>query len=366
MKKKILTSIRILALVSITCMAVGCEKASDPERTEIKEKTEKEEVSVSEPEKEAETDQEPSSGNDSENISAEDTEQSDKNDDDNALPDVSESQTEASDNTDEWWPKYDSPEDVLDKYMEEQEVSPADDMGYLMYDVDADGFEEMIITYQDRIAEIYGNYKGKLHLAFTAYADCEATLYPGGMLKVVASDQSEYTETTWEQYYPEFGDFLPVFEEMDGQYYTFCAYDLDENDMKEINRSLEDIGEYPVWIGEWFDMITKSEYDKLIPKTEPVKLLKADPLSDRSALEVKEQFLLFVKASDGYANLRTGPGTEYEIICQIPNGDDMEMYRKNAMSDSGKKWLKVTYLMETDNEAGYSWLTGWVAESQLE
>ena len=78
------------------------------------------------------------------------------------------------------------------------------------------------------------------------------------MLKVTAPDSPEYIETTWQQYYPDYGDFLPVFQEMRGEYYTFCAYDLSEDDKEEINRSLEDIGEYPVWIGEWFDMLTKN------------------------------------------------------------------------------------------------------------
>ena len=189
---------------------------------------------------------------------------SDKCEDNQALPDVSESETVisddnndvAADDNDEWWPKYDSPEDILNKYMEAKDGASEDDFGYLMYDVNADGCEELIITYQNHISEIYGNYKGKL--------------------------------------------------------------------------------------------------------------LQADALSDRSALEVKPETLLYVKSTDGYANLRTGPGTEYEIICQIPNGDEMEMYLKSSLSESGKKWLKVTYYTEADNEDGYSWLTGWIAESQLE
>lgn len=365
MNKKILTSIRILTLVSMTCMAVGCESASDQKKTETEETEENNEAPVSRSAKEPEVGPDAPVATDPDNKIEEETESSDKNEDNAGLPDASDSETEASDDSDEWWPKYDSYEDVLNKFMVEQSGT-ADEFGYLMYDVNADGFEEMIITYQDRIYEIYGDYKGRLHRAFAAPDDCEVTLYPEGMMKVKEPDSSEYQGTVWQQYFPEFGDYLPVFEESDGQYYTFCAYDLDEISMEEINRALEDIGQYPVWIGEWSDMISKKEYDGLIPKTNPVKLLKADAFSDRSALEVTEQYLLYVKAADGYANLRTGPGTEYEIICQIPNGDDMEMYRKSAMSESGKKWLKVTYFVETDNEAGYTWLTGWVAESQLD
>ncbi len=361
---KIHTSMLFLVLTFMICMPTGCSSMEEKPGA----------------------DQYSSAENDSDNISAEDTEISGKNDDSKALTDASESESEASNDVedskavtdasesetevsndaDEWWPKYVSPEEVLKKYMEEQDGALAEDSGYLMYDVNADGCEELIIVNQGRIDEIYGSYKGKLHSAFSAPDGSEVLLYPQGMLKQPAPDSSEYTGTIWQQYYPDFGDYLPVYEERDGEYYTFCAYDLSENDMKEINRSMEDIGEYPVWVGEWFDMLTKKEYDNLVPKTRPVKLLPADAFSDRSALEVKPETLFYVKASDGYANLRTGPGTEYEIICQIPNGDNMEVYRKSALSESGKKWLKVTYFTEADNEDGYTWLTGWVAESQLE
>ncbi len=377
MKKRTLTSILMLVLMSAALMPAGCGSASDPgikEEPEIKVETESEEAPLAEPEEEppakpevgSETDRNTFAEKDSDDISGEDTESADKSEDDEALTDVSESETVASDYTDEWWPKYDTPEVVLDKYIETHDGALADDLGYLMYDVNADGYEELIITHQDRIAEIYGNYKGKLHRAFSTSDGCEAVLYPDGMLKVTAPDTSEYTEITWQQYFSDYGDFLPVYQEMNGEYYTFCAYDLNDTDMKEIDRSLEDIGDYPVWIGEWSDMITKKVYESLVPKTKPVKLLPADAFSDRSALEVKPETLLYVKASDGYANLRTGPGTEYSIICQMPNGDDMEVYRKDALSESGKKWLKVTYFTEADNEDGYTWLTGWVAESQLE
>ena len=82
--------------------------------------------------------------------------------------------------------------------------------------------------------------------------------------------------------------------------------------------------------------------------------------------ETIPEYLVYVNASDGYANLRTGPGTEYDIICQIPNGDSLEVYREDAMSQSGKKWLKVAYYGKADNENSYEWLTGWIAESQLD
>ena len=358
MKKRVLIAMITCMLLFAAGMAIGCGSASDPgepeseiAEQEIKEEPANEEAAAK-PKKRPEVAQAPA-----DEKALEDSE---------PLQDAAESEPETFDDTFNGWPMFESPEDVLDNYLKEHDSALADDLGYLMYDVNADGYEELIITDQGRITEIYGTYKGKYHCAYLLYDGYEATLYPEGMLKVTPQETTEYPETVWQQYYPEYGDFLPVFEESMDEYYTFCAYDLSEVDKEEINRSLEDIQEYPVWIGEWFDMLSKKEYEKLVPKTKPVKLLKPDAFSDRSALEVKPEMLLYVKASDGYANLRTGPGTEYEIICQIPNGDEMEMYYKSATSASGKSWLKVTYFIEADNEDGYTWLTGWVAESQLE
>lgn len=366
MKKRILISCLLLVLVSMACLSTGCGSASDSGKSDQEIKKEAAKTSAPEPDKKPEADPDSAAEKSDDDKDADDTALSGQSEDKDPLQDASESEAEATYDVDEWWPKYDSPEDVLDDYLKTHDGALPDGLGYLMYDVNADGYEELIITVQDRIEEIYGNYKGKLHQAFSTYADYEVTLYPEGMLKMTSPDTSEDTETCWQQYFPDLGDYLRVFEEANGEYYTFCAYDLTKNDMDEINQSLESTGDYPVWIGEWLDMISKKEYDSLVPKTKPVKLLKADAFSDRSALEVKPETLLFVEASDGYANLRTGPGTEYEIICQIPNGGEMEMYLKNATSESGKKWLKVTYYTDADNEDGYTWLTGWIAESQLE
>lgn len=67
-----------------------------------------------------------------------------------------------------------------------------------------------------------------------------------------------------------------------------------------------------------------------------------------------------VNAPDGYINLRMGPGTEYEILCPIRNGEDLCVYDENTNASNGKKWQKVAYW--NDGE----WLTGWVIASQIE
>ena len=275
---------------------------------------------------------------------------------------VEEDETEQEDETVQ---ESDPVRDLLDRYMKDPNTK---DFKYVMYDVNADGIEEVIFTDpQGCIAEIYGTRNGEPVATIASSDGLEITLYPKGMLKSQTVDGAEKSVTVWYQYFAEWGDFLPVFEELNGEYYTYCAYDLSEDEIGQISSSIADTGDYPAWINEWGDKITKKEYDRIVPKDDPVALLEPDPLSDRDALDVIPEYLRYVNAPDGYANLRTGPGTEYEVICKVPQGDDLEVYRKEATSKDGKKWLKVTYLMEEDTaEYGYAWLNGWMAESQLE
>ena len=87
--------------------------------------------------------------------------------------------------------------------------------------------------------------------------------------------------------------------------------------------------------------------------------------SDHTEEETIPEYLVYVKASDGYANMRKGPGTEYDIICQIPNDESLEVYREDATDQNGSKWLKVAYCTK-QNDGSDPWITGWIAESQLE
>ncbi|MBR4027558.1 MAG: hypothetical protein IKJ01_08420, partial [Lachnospiraceae bacterium] len=61
--------------------------------------------------------------------------------------------------------------------------------------------------------------------------------------------------------------------------------------------------------------------------------------------------IVIVDAPDGYVNLRYGSSTEYDIITEIQNGVQLDVYR---MDDTGK-WCGIWY---KDN-----W--GWIARSQV-
>ncbi len=75
---------------------------------------------------------------------------------------------------------------------------------------------------------------------------------------------------------------------------------------------------------------------------------------------ITEYYYAYVNAPDGYVNLRTGPGTEYDIICPIPNGEALELCNEEAIASNGKKWIKVAYYVDG------GWNTGWVIASQIE
>ena len=255
-----------------------------------------------------------------------------------------------------------SADDILDEYINTPNLSN-EETGYFMYDINADGKEELFITQNGEIHDIYAGYDSDMRLIGSFSDDAEVSLYPDGMLKVSSSVSDD---TTWFEYCNEFEDYFPAFEKCDGEYYTFCSYGLDDEEIKEIKKSLNSTGNYPVWLFEWADMITKQDYDKLVPKTKPVILPTPDKLNDRESLKVRPEYIRYVNAPDGYANLRTGPGTDYDIICKMYNHDELEVYIKYAVSKNGNKWLKVAYFTEADNTDGYTWLTGWVSESQLD
>ncbi|MBP5745755.1 MAG: hypothetical protein J6W58_05575, partial [Lachnospiraceae bacterium] len=48
----------------------------------------------------------------------------------------------------------------------------------------------------------------------------------------------------------------------------------------EIIDSYSDYGDYPVWLFEWSDQLTKEEYESITPNTDPIKLPESNKLSD--------------------------------------------------------------------------------------
>lgn len=79
---------------------------------------------------------------------------------------------------------------------------------------------------------------------------------------------------------------------------------------------------------------------------------KMKEYENTSALNESEGTILYsvvVSAPDGYVNFRKGPGTDYDIIKPVNNGEVMDVIEED------EKWYKVIY----DNQTGY------VAKSQM-
>ena len=95
----------------------------------------------------------------------------------------------------------DTVQDLLDRYMNDPEKK---DFEYIMFDVNADGIEEIIFTDNGKIAEIYGMRNSKPNLTVVCHESLDMTLYPKGMLRAQSNEKSEYdTKDMWMQYFPD-------------------------------------------------------------------------------------------------------------------------------------------------------------------
>ena len=189
-------------------------------------------------------------------------------------------------------------------------------------DIDGDGEDEFVIN------QFFANTAGEFSVVnIYKFADGEVEeIFPGSKIpelkdEIVNTEIKPFEQEGYPPYMLEVCTYQKDGAEVTEKYHAFLAW---QN-------------------GSWKEIEMSSDTEETIP-----------------------EYLVYVKAPDGYANLRTGPGTEYDIICQIPNGESLEVYREDAISENDKRWLKVAYYREADNEDGYEWLTGWIAESQLE
>ena len=160
----------------------------------------------------------------------------------------------------------------------------AGDVKYLYYDVDSDGNDELIITYYNDIVDIYGYDGENARLAFSTPYRGITEIHPDGMLLLVYSVSVADGTSSWYQYDTALGDYLKVFQCRFGDgnesYYTFCAYNLSDEEHKQVEESYHDIGTYPVWLYEWSDELTEKEYEEIAPTTDPIKLPEGELLSD--------------------------------------------------------------------------------------
>ncbi len=159
-----------------------------------------------------------------------------------------------------------------------------DAIHYLYYDVDGDGTDELIISYRDKITDIYGFDGKRARKTVWPSADSTMTIHPDGMLKMTYAATNGDSGEMWFQYDAILGDYFSVFEKRyeaayGESYYTFCYYGLEGEEYDEVVKAYQENNDYPVWIGEWADELTKEEYEKIVPKTEGIKLPEGEDFS---------------------------------------------------------------------------------------
>lgn len=160
----------------------------------------------------------------------------------------------------------------------------AGDVKYLYYDVDADGNEELLITYYGDVIDIYAFDGIQAKQVFSTPYRGIAEIHPDGMLLLLYSMSASDGSSSWYRYDTALADYFEVYECRydDGResYYTFCAYDMSDEERRQVEESYRDIGTYPVWVYEWSGELTQEEYEKIVPTTDPIRLPEGELLSD--------------------------------------------------------------------------------------
>ncbi|MCQ2535527.1 MAG: SH3 domain-containing protein [Lachnospiraceae bacterium] len=212
---------------------------------------------------------------------------------------------------------------------------------FILKDINGDGISEMLLTVEGREYNLFvsGDFWEDAYVGnITAYND-------DGIL------EREYGETFtyFYTYYKLDGKELKVIESFSSNEdpdingtieYSYCDSDGKEKiiTMEEFQAGGALYGVHAI-DGEWHE-INEENINRIL-------LQKND--------ETEEAKYVTTAANDGGVNMRSGPGTEYDILVEmIQNGEKLAVC-DNAYSSTGKIWYKVIY-----ND-----IEGWVAGTQV-
>ncbi len=155
--------------------------------------------------------------------------------------------------------------------------------GYVYYDVNKDGTDELIILYNGEIKDIYGFDGEKAVLAFGVAERESITLYEDGKIYSVFGTMN-YAMEGWAEFNPNLGMYFKTAEKTytptagdpkDVQYFLMCAGD---GEWEEIEEAYREYGGIPVWAYEISEEITKEEYEKFASKEKEVTFTDVNPL----------------------------------------------------------------------------------------
>ncbi|MBO4337859.1 MAG: hypothetical protein J5842_07270 [Lachnospiraceae bacterium] len=158
----------------------------------------------------------------------------------------------------------------------------ADEVKYLFYDIDENGISELIITYYGDIVDIYGYDGEKVRYVFGCPYRGIAELFPNRMLVLSFAYSADRWYSKWYEFDTGFSDFFPVFEMRcdDGGAPVYYEFGSVNDARQEIEEIYKNSGEYPVWVYEWLDEITKEEYESRCPKEDAIRLPEGKKIAD--------------------------------------------------------------------------------------
>jgi hypothetical protein len=159
-----------------------------------------------------------------------------------------------------------------------------DAVKYVLYDIDGNGINELIITYYDSITDIWASDGSSVRYAYGCPYRGQAILHEDGMLEQLYAPSMSSASTTWYAFNASVGDFFADFQMLydpsekasKAEYYRFSYH----SGREEMELRYRISGDYPVWVSEWEDQISEKEYNELCSKAPAVKLPEGERIAD--------------------------------------------------------------------------------------
>ena len=148
-------------------------------------------------------------------------------------------------------------------------MSSSEEIGYVLYDIDDNGIDELLITWMGNIVDIWSFDGGKAGMTYVTPYRGETVIYDDGMVEMLFGSMTR-ASNTWYRMDERTEQLLPVVEriytpvehgEPDMQYFEFAA----QGSAEEFEEACE---------------ITKEEYEEKITRGNPAEIRGIMPIKD--------------------------------------------------------------------------------------